>query len=253
MSQKSSYQNYVTDEQFLSDYNSYQAKYAANIRESDKVMLAILRDVIAKYEKKDKPLRLLDVGCSTGNLLLHLKYHFPELDLTGGDLAISSLEDCRANPKLQGITFAEIDMLNIPATKPYDIIIANAVAVYFFWHEYKSAMQSVYNALAPKGVYMAFEWLHPFIHQDIVINETPISHPDGIRICFRPMQKTEMVLRDAGFAEVQFKPFEMPFDLPESDPSGEVVSFTRTTGNGERLCFRGALSQPWCHLVAKKV
>ena len=88
MSQKSSYQNYVTDEQFLSDYNSYQAKYAANIRESDKVMLAILRDVIAKYEKKDKPLRLLDVGCSTGNLLLHLKYHFPELDLTGGDLAI---------------------------------------------------------------------------------------------------------------------------------------------------------------------
>jgi SAM-dependent methyltransferase len=172
MSQSSSYQEYVTDDKFLSDYNAYQAKYSKELRESDKVLIELIRQVIEKRGAIGQPLRLLDIGCSTGNLLLHLKKLFPKLILTGGDLAKSSLEECRANSELTDVEFIDLDMLDINTGANYDIVVANAVAVYFFWDEYQKAAKSVFTALADGGSYLAFEWLHPYVHQDIVINET---------------------------------------------------------------------------------
>jgi SAM-dependent methyltransferase len=253
MNETFTYHEYVTDEKFLAQYNAYQTKYAKQMRESDKVLIGLIRDVVEKRGNIGRPLRLLDVGCSTGNLLLHLKRLIPSLSLAGGDLAESSLEECRANPELDGIEFISLDMLKINTGVQYDIIVANAVAVYFLWDEYRQAAESVFNALAHGGSYLAFEWLHPFVHQDIVINETSISHPNGIRICFRPTKKVSDVFVAAGFRAVDFFPFQLPIELPPADASGEVVSYTRKSIDGENLCFRGALSQPWCHMMAFKV
>ncbi|MDP2323911.1 MAG: hypothetical protein Q8N51_07775, partial [Gammaproteobacteria bacterium] len=68
MSKETSYGHYVTDEAFLRDYNAYQAKYAENIRESDKVLLRLVSDIVSRAGAAS--LSLLDIGCSTGNLLL---------------------------------------------------------------------------------------------------------------------------------------------------------------------------------------
>jgi 2-polyprenyl-3-methyl-5-hydroxy-6-metoxy-1,4-benzoquinol methylase len=105
MNETFTYHDYVTDEKFLAGYNAYQAKYAGQMRESDKVMIRLIREVVAKRGDLGRPLRLLDIGCSTGNLLLHLKRQLPNLALTGGDLAESSLDECRGNPELVGIDF----------------------------------------------------------------------------------------------------------------------------------------------------
>src|SRR5882672_9444997 len=89
------YERYVRDEKFLAGYNEYQSKYANEMRESDRVILGLIAD-------HGRGSTLLDIGCSTGNLLRHIKRAFPALALTGGDLAESSLTIARADRELAG-------------------------------------------------------------------------------------------------------------------------------------------------------
>jgi SAM-dependent methyltransferase len=249
---ETSYDDYVNDEAFLRQYNAYQEKYAVNLRESDKVLIRMIGDAFSRHDAATGRFKLLDIGCSTGNLLSHLRNLFPEMELVGGELAESSLDVCRANPKLNGIRFERLDMLELAYEAEFDAIVANAVAVYFYWDEYAKAARSCNRALKKGGTYLAFEWLHPFAHQDVTIVETSIGHPSGLRICFRPMPKVASVFKDAGFSDIAFHPFELPIELPKPDFNEEVVSYTVKAADNLNLCFRGTLFQPWCHLSATK-
>ena len=247
-----SYDDYVKDEAFLKEYHAYQNKYAGNLRESDKVLIRMVAEAFSRHDSANGRFKLLDIGCSTANLLLHLKNLFPDIELVGGELAESSLQVCRANPKLNGIRFERMDMLDLPYKAEFDVIVANAVAVYFYWDEYATASQSCYRALKKGGTYLAFEWLHPFVHQDITITETSVGHPNGLRICFRPMPKVASVFKEAGFSQVSFHPFELPIELPQPAFDQNVDSYTVKSADQRNLCFRGTLFQPWCHLSAMK-
>lgn len=250
MSDKFAYHDYVSDEKFLAEYNAYQARYAGTVRESDKVIISLVKDLVTKAD--GRTLKVLDIGCSTGNLLLHLKRMVPDAEYVGGDLAKSSLDECRKNPDLAGIEFEEMDILNLGAREEYDIVIANAVAVYFTWPEYEQALASVSAVLKPDGSYIAFEWLHPFTNQDLAIYETTLGHPEGIRICFRPIPKVMRKLEAVGLKDNGFMPFELPIDLPMPGYDEEVVTYTVNGQAGNRMMFRGALFQPWCHMIARK-
>jgi hypothetical protein len=56
-------------------YDIYQKRYRDSIRESDKVLIELIRSVIG-----GRSASLLDVGCSTGNLLRHVKRLLPALE-----------------------------------------------------------------------------------------------------------------------------------------------------------------------------
>lgn len=249
MSEKFAYHDYVKDERFLAEYNAYQARYADTIRESDKVILSIVKDLVAKAD--GRTLRLLDIGCSTGNLLKHLKRVVPGVQYTGGDLAQSSLEMCRKNPDLSGVAFEEMDILNLPADA-FDVIIVNAVLYMFDDAQYEKAIESLGASLVPEGNLIIYDFAHPFSHQNLTIYETTMMHPDGLRLCFRPMKKVSEVAARAGFAEIDFRPFELPIDLPMPGYDEEVVTYTVNGQAGNRMMFRGALFQPWCHMIARK-
>ena len=138
---------YVQDEGFLRIYHEYQCCHADQIAERDKGLLRLIAD------KTRGEGSLLDTGCCTGNLLLHLKRAFPRLILTGGDLAESSLDVARANPQLAGVDLRRMDMLDIPGR--YDVIMANVVTFDFEWDTYEAAASSIARALAPSGYYFA--------------------------------------------------------------------------------------------------
>lgn len=250
MSDDFSYKDYTSREEALRQYNEYQARYAVDIRESDKAIISMVKDLVAKAQ--GRTLKLLDIGCSTGNLLKHIKHQIPDLNLTGGDLAKSSLVKCRNSTELSGVLFREMDFLSLNSNNEFDIIVANAVTYLFSWHEYSICMEGVFKALRPGGAYITFEWLHPFEHQDITITETTVMHPEGIRISARPIPKVKNMMTDIGFGNIAFHPFEMPFDLPRPGNDEEVVSYTENLEDGRRLTFRGALYQPWCHMIAHK-
>lgn len=249
MSEEFSYQDYVNDERFLADYNAYQARYAAEIRESDKVIISMVRDLVKQAE--GRRLRVLDIGCSTGNLLLHMKRMVPDAEYFGGDLARSSLEICRANPDLAGVSFEHMDIMELPV-ETFDVILVNAVLYMFDDAQYQLALASLFQGLAGGGLVIIYDFAHPFVHQNLIIYETSVSHPDGLRLCFRSMNWINVNANHAGFTQINFYPFELPIELPKPSYDSEVVTYTVNTHHEGRMMFRGALYQPWCHMIARK-
>ena len=57
------------------DYLEYQKRYATKIRESDKILIDMVNNCLSELEKE---IKLLDIGASTGNFLLHLKKIIPK-------------------------------------------------------------------------------------------------------------------------------------------------------------------------------
>jgi SAM-dependent methyltransferase len=250
MSSEFSYKDYVTDEDFLAGYNAYQRKYATQIRESDKIILGMVGDLLRERGSDAAPAELLDIGCSTGNLLLHLKRSFPGLRLTGGDLAEASLAECHANSALTGIEFRTLDLLDLPANA-FDIVTVNAVLYMMADAEFERALASLSRALRQGGALIAFDFCHPF-EQDIRIIERSRTHAEGLALHFRPEGKVRRWLDDTGFRDPVFRPFTLPIDLPRPADDGELISYTVTAADGRRLPFRGTLFQPWCHILARK-
>lgn len=244
-----SYHDYVGDDAFLAEYNAYQQRYAERIRESDKVIISIICERVD--QSRGGQLKILDIGCSTGNLLLHLKRMVPNADYTGGDLAQSSLMECRQNSELDGIEFREMDVLGLPLNA-FDIIIVNAVLYMFDDEQFIRAMASIFKALKNGGQAIIYDFAHPFKHQNLIISETSMMHPKGLRLCFRPMAIIERVAEEAGFGRVVFRPFDLPIDLAMLGYDEEVVTYTVPRQDRTRMMFRGALYQPWCHMVADK-
>lgn len=243
-----SYHEYVADERFMAGYAEYQKRYATQVRESDRVLIEIVRGL---NDRRGPGLRLLDIGCSTGNLLLHLRNVVPGLELTGGDMVATIIEENRRNPDLAGIAFEEMDLLAIDREAAFDLVIANAVLYLLGDDELDRAVASVSRALNPQGAFLVFDFYHPF-GQELEIVERTASHPDGLALHFRSYATAERTFRAHGFTSVDFHPFRIPINLPQPEHDDEIVSYTRQDETGEPMLFRGTLFQPWCHLVAEK-
>ncbi len=248
-------ERYLTS--FTEKYNLYQQRYADEPREGDKVLIQLVKDAVLPRLEGGEEVTVLDIGCSTGNLLYHLKRAVPALNLIGGDLASSAIEECKADPRLQGIDFKVMDILDLPSNR-FDIVISNA-ATYFFGHEqYALAVASIGRSLRPNGRWFSYEFMHPY-EQDLHIVEKSRNHPDGLSLYFRSYSFVRRVLAEHGFGPPEFRPFKIPIDLARNESQTETAvgyedmnSYTVKAESGERMLFRGTLFQPWCHLNVAK-
>lgn len=199
--------------------------------------------------------RVLDIGCSTGNLLVYLKNLIPNIELFGGDLMKPVIEECKNDPSLSGIDFSVMDVFNIPTKNRYDIIIANAVNVYFEPDEYKEALLSIGNALNSGGWFIAYEWVFPGDREQKII-ETSTGHKEGLKFHFRSEDYVKKVTSEAGFTSTDVIPFDIPIDLPKPKITGndeDLITYTvKDPQTNRRLMFRGSLYQPWAHIVTQK-
>jgi SAM-dependent methyltransferase len=239
-------------EYMAGDYSAYQQRYRSTPRESDLALIRLLRPEIDRLKSVGQTTHLLDIGCHTGNLLYHLKKNFPGLSLVGGDIFEEVLESCRVDPDLRCIEFRLMNVLNLADYGfQFDIIIANAVLHRFSDEEYAQAWESMAKVLRPGGIAVAFDFIHPF-RQTIRIEEETDLHPEGLKLVMRGMAKAEKVAGGAGFTEVRFFPFEIGIDLQLESPTDPTHTYTVAAVSGKRMQFRGALFQPWCHMLACK-
>lgn len=241
---ESFYLRHAADAAFSQTYRAYQRRWATELRESDRVLIELVAERVGDGAGR----RLLDVGCSTGNLLGHLRGALPLLGLEGGDLMEGVLDECRSNPTLEGITFRRLDLLELEAAPLYDAVVLNAVLYVLDDALAQRGLERIAGALAPGGSLLLFDLFHAF-DQDLVVTERSPLHPEGHILHLRAQRQVEEMLGQAGFASVEFRPFELPIDLAP-DPSHETRTRTVLTADGSRLLFRGALAQPWCHAVA---
>lgn len=233
------------------EYLEYQKKYASQIRESDRVIIEMVRKIVNGRAKGETPLSLLDIGCSSGNLLYHLKHHIPGLELSGGDAFPAIVDRCQQDPKLAGINFERMDLLHLHSRRSFDIVVVNAVLCLFGETDFDRAIANIASVTRERGHFMTFDLFHPE-EQELTILEKSETHPGGLTSQFRPFSKVRTALEKHGFASIVFKPFSIPIDLPKPQREGDITSHTVRTESGKRLIFRGTLFTPWCHLVAQK-
>jgi trans-aconitate methyltransferase len=241
-----SYRDYVGDGAHMEAYGAYQQKYAARIRESDRKLISLIESHAGDAQGKT----LLDMGCSTGNLLLHLKHALPGLALEGADLAEETIAGNSRNPALSGIRFRVMDMLEV-AGESHDVVVANAALMFFDDAEFERAVLNLAHAVAPGGLLAVFDLFHPF-EETITLVETSVAHPRGLKLSFRSYAQVRRVVEAGGLETPTFEAWSMPIDLPRPADPADLTSYTVKTDSGERLSFRGALCQPWCHMVARR-
>lgn len=239
------YRDYVGDSAYMRTYADYQERYAEVPRESDRVLI----DLVRRHAPDTGS--LLDVGCSTGNLLRHLSRLAPRLELHGADMAADVIAACRADERLTGIEFHRLDMLDLELDRLFDVVTVNAALMFFTPEELGRALAQLGAIVEPGGHLIGFEYVQWFdVRLEIV--ETSRAFPDGLRFYFRGEREMRELLGAAGFAEVTFAPFDVPLDLPRPENPADIGSWTRRTGDGIGLAFRHSLYQPWCHFVARK-
>ena len=254
MTDEFSYKQYVTDQTFTEKYQAYQKRYVAEPRESDKVIIELVRNLSTASLQRGSLVRLLDIGCSTGNLLSHLKRNVAGIEFAGADMVPSILDECRRNPDLEGIRFEEMNVLDLRYTGAFDIITVNAVLYMLDDEQFLQSIVSIGKALRPGGWLLAFDFF-----QDLAILEKSKSHPEGLMLHFRPRFATRHILENHGFSGIRFHPFSIPIDLSRGktfsdneDGFEDLNSYTIKNESEARMLFRGTLYQPWCHLVAQK-
>lgn len=232
---KDLYDSYANDPDHMPDYIAYQARYRQAPRESDKVLIGMLAGVTGD---------VLDIGCSTGNLLFHIRREHPHLRLVGGDLSKIQIQACMQDRSLEGIRFEEMDIRSLRHAA-YSAVIANATIAVLRESELDECFAGFRRILRPGGRLLIFDYMHPFA-QEIHIVEKSAAFPDGIALHFKSYGLVRRLLGKCGFIRERFAPFVMPFELPFNGYES-VQTYTK---NGES--FRGAIYQPWCHLEAIK-
>lgn len=243
MTDEPGYSSYSNDARHMARYRDYQARYASRMRESDRVLIEWLRESLPSGSTD-----LLDVGCSTGNLLVHLRHQLPELQLSGIDLSAETIEANATNPDLSQIRFETADIVREEIDGAFDVITCNAIFFSLDDAELSAALRNLRQALRPGGLLFAFDWFHAHDDQQLTIVERSREFPGGLRITARPENQVRALMDAAGFGSVEFRPFSMPFELARPADPSDVTTYTVETADAGRLAFRGALFQPWSHM-----
>jgi ubiquinone/menaquinone biosynthesis C-methylase UbiE len=245
MSRDLTYKDYVGDEAHMAAYAEYQRKYSHQIRESDRKLIAL----IARHVGDGRGMTLLDIGCSTGNLLRHLRHTLPQLQLEGADIVASIIAANTEAPDLKGIRFSVLNMLEMPADRQFDVVVANAALPFFNEEEFERAIENLGRCVKRGGLFAVFDFFHPF-DELITVIERSKAHPLGMKSHFRSYIDVRRAVLSAGLEEPEFDPWIIPVDLPRPSDPADMTSYTVRLEDGERLLFRGAVYQPWCHMTA---
>ncbi len=243
------YQKHLSDSPRMKTYLAYQRKYFSKLRDSDREMIRILK---MKRVGKQTSKSLLDIGCSSGGLLFHLQNYFPSMKLAGIDISPRAIESCKSNPALRNISFRTLDLLQLShgSLGNFDFAVTNASLPLFSPKEFPRAVKSIASSLRQNGLWIGFDWFHPF-EQELEICERTRLFPHGLIFHFRGYETVQRACRRAGFSSVTFHPFNISIDLPRP-PYREVTSYTIKEMHRKRMSFRGTLFQPWCFIVARK-
>ena len=242
------------DTEFNLKYISYQKKYQKNIRESDKKLIEKI-NFLKQRDTKSK-FRILDAGCSTGNLLYHIKSLFPDFYLFGLDFEPVVIDACKLDSNLKDIKFTVGSCLEMGHlfSENFNIIILNATVVHMNDKEFDKTISEAFKILTPGGILMMFDYFNPFDQNVEIIERSSYGSGQGIPLYFKSYNLTKSVLLQAGFGNIEFNPFHMPFDLHlKKNDHHNLSTYTLKTDSGDRISMRGSLYQPWCHVYAVKI
>ena len=87
----------------------------------------IIFSACSDYFSKNKDIKILSYGCSTGEEVLTLRRYFPNATIVGAEINKHSLEVCKSHNVDDKITFINSTPRNIKKHGPFDIVFCMAV------------------------------------------------------------------------------------------------------------------------------
>lgn len=239
---------YVNAKNHHESYIGYQRKYIDSPRESDRVILEMLEKQLGVQSAS-----VLDIGCSQGNLLRHIRRKFPSLELFGCD---SSQAEVDAAKELtaddDNISFFCMDLTQPNSLEQYDCIILNAILFSISNTDISLALSNVAKLVKNRGTVIVFDFFHTKAHNLVILEEVLVEkgYHNNLEMNFRNVYWFEERIRKHGLVLELYRPFNIPVDLAESEDS--LTSSTTKTELGTRIIFRGVLAQPWSHVLLRK-
>lgn len=87
----------------------------------------LVGEIVKRYQKIEKPRRVLDIGTGSGAIAVTLALEWPETEVTAWDISAGALEVARRNAEKLGgrVWFEKRDVLNTVADERFDLVVSN--------------------------------------------------------------------------------------------------------------------------------
>lgn len=123
-------------------------------RSRNRLLLSLLR----RFAPRDRPVKLLEIGCGTGNVLSALR-QLPNFELTGSEIYLNGLK--HAQRRLPDVRFIQLDATDMPFRDEFDVVGAFDVLEHIP-DDARVAQQS-FAALRPGGLFVVtvpqYQWM----------------------------------------------------------------------------------------------
>ena len=137
-------------------YDQLSSKYSDLIKKCVPRYDELLNTMFLYLEPDFKPLRILDLGCGTGNLTQRILEQFPDAQIDALDLSEDILEESRkrfANKSNMNYLQADFKSMNLPHGN-YDLVMSS-IAIHHVEDPFKLKLyKEVYQSLKKGGIFI---------------------------------------------------------------------------------------------------
>ncbi len=202
------------------------------LKSHEQKMIELLKSELSQDSKE----KLLDIGCSDGMFLRHLRSEFASLDLWGLELDDKFIQQGKAQNDQAGVQIMQGDASSVDSSTKYDVILASGILSVF--DEPFPILEGWLNCLASNGILIVFGY---FNERDLDTRIHYRNHFDDhgweTGLTAYSQKAYQKYFGEKGQVSVDFIPFVPDFDIQEDE--NPIRSYTVQTKSGKRLIVIG--------------